>query len=181
MSAQADDDRPTVLYRHFDRYGVLLYVGISCHWLGRTAGHESGSEWFDRVTTVTLERFMVRRTASKMEYRAINVERPIHNVLGKRHAFGIWEKSFADNFKVTVQDVYCLEAKDHKHTWTVSDHGRYRCASCRMLTMKLEQGTRQSRIQSRQHLLDKQPDGRHLSALDTPHTQPRSFENDRQD
>lgn len=70
------------LYRHFDRAGVLLYVGQSVSALTRTSTHRSQSDWFRDVATITIQRFQSRPELDAAEIAAIKTERPIHN---KKH------------------------------------------------------------------------------------------------
>lgn len=71
----------TILYRHFDKQGRLLYVGISLGVLHRTSRHKAGSSWFDQIATITLEHFPNKANASAAEKRAIRDECPAHNRL----------------------------------------------------------------------------------------------------
>lgn len=72
-------DKPTALYRHFAADGTLLYVGIALSAIVRLKAHR-GSEWFDQVTMVTIERFPNREAALKAECDAVYKERPAHNI-----------------------------------------------------------------------------------------------------
>lgn len=38
----------TYLYRHYDKAGILLYVGISCNVLLRTDEHNNAAPWFHK-------------------------------------------------------------------------------------------------------------------------------------
>jgi excinuclease UvrABC nuclease subunit len=75
------------LYRHYDSSGVLLYVGISLNAVLRLGQHRKGSEWFELITTITIEHFRSRRQAVKAERKAIRKERPKFN--------GLHAKSYA--------------------------------------------------------------------------------------
>lgn len=66
------------LYRHFDKAGRLLYVGISSNFAKRTNGHKS-AHWFRRIASMTVEHFGSRTAAQEAERAAIQQERPIHN------------------------------------------------------------------------------------------------------
>lgn len=70
----------THLYRHFDASGKLLYVGISLNVLGRLHQHRNLSPWFDRIASVTVEKFGTREGAIEAERRAINDENPEYNI-----------------------------------------------------------------------------------------------------
>jgi predicted DNA-binding transcriptional regulator AlpA len=67
------------LYRHFDKDGKLLYVGISLHAVGRLAGHRKDSKWFDEIAEVTIQQFANRDEAMLAERLAIADEKPAHN------------------------------------------------------------------------------------------------------
>lgn len=71
----------TALYRHFDKDGVLLYVGISCNAMRRTEDHSKNSEWFGDVSSITIEMFETRSLAIEAEKNAIKKEKPMHNVV----------------------------------------------------------------------------------------------------
>lgn len=70
----------TQLYRHFDKNGVLLYVGISLCTVQRLSQHGDGSHWFYNIAHVTIETFPTRSAAVKAEKHAIKTERPLHNL-----------------------------------------------------------------------------------------------------
>lgn len=70
----------TQLYRHFNKDGALLYVGISLSALQRLSQHGNGSEWFDHIAHVTIENFPNRIAAERAEKKAIQTERPTHNI-----------------------------------------------------------------------------------------------------
>lgn len=74
----------TALYRHFDKAGALLYVGISLSWPLRTKAHAQKSRWFDLVDKVEIERFPTREDALAAERDAIQRERPKFNVVHNR-------------------------------------------------------------------------------------------------
>jgi hypothetical protein len=73
----------TDLYRHFDKSGVLLYVGISKSALKRLMNHKESSTWASQIATVTIERFETRKLAEKAELLAIANEQPVHNKVGR--------------------------------------------------------------------------------------------------
>lgn len=72
----------TQLYRHWDKEGNLLYVGISYNTLARLKQHKRDSQWQQLVTTITIENFATRKEAEAAEFKAIRIERPIYNVVG---------------------------------------------------------------------------------------------------
>lgn len=67
------------LYRHFDMYGRLLYVGISVSALGRLAQHKHTAEWFNNIATITVVNYDTRGELEKAEIEAIRKERPKYN------------------------------------------------------------------------------------------------------
>lgn len=76
----------TTLYRHFAKDGALLYVGISLSWPKRTKSHARGSQWFDQVERVEIERFPTREAAIEAERNAIKAEKPKYNIMHNRPA-----------------------------------------------------------------------------------------------
>jgi excinuclease UvrABC nuclease subunit len=68
----------TALYRHFDAFGRLLYVGISLGVLHRLAGHKQ-SHWSNEIADVKVEYFATRDAAIAAEATAIKAERPAYN------------------------------------------------------------------------------------------------------
>ena len=69
----------TALYRHFDRNGDLLYVGISLDAVQRLSQHSATQPWAGDIASVTIEQFMTRQEALTAERRAIETEKPKHN------------------------------------------------------------------------------------------------------
>lgn len=71
----------TDLYRHFDKDGRLLYVGVSYGAISRLQQHaKNGAAWVDQIAKVTVEKFKSRELALAAEVKAITSEHPIHNV-----------------------------------------------------------------------------------------------------
>lgn len=66
------------VYRHFDKEGKLLYVGLSNSHLARLASHKR-SAWFQKIKTVTVDGFETRKDAGIAEQVAIKSEKPIYN------------------------------------------------------------------------------------------------------
>jgi hypothetical protein len=72
----------TELYRHFDKDGRLLYVGISFNSWSRWCAHKSnGAEWTSVSTRMEIERFPSRQEALAAERKAIIAESPLYNVM----------------------------------------------------------------------------------------------------
>jgi len=68
------------LYRHFNKEGHLLYVGISLSTFHRLSQHKNHSHWFNEITSVTIEKFKSRKEAIEAEKEAITNEDPSHNL-----------------------------------------------------------------------------------------------------
>jgi predicted GIY-YIG superfamily endonuclease len=75
----------TQLYRHFDKRGRLLYVGVSLNTVARLAQHRDQAHWFDRITRIEIESFATRQEACKAEAEAIREERPFYNKVFNRN------------------------------------------------------------------------------------------------
>lgn len=75
-----DLTKPCQLYRHFDKDGVLLYVGISLSSLIRMFQHEQNAGWFHLVAMVKIENHPTVIAARAAEKHAVTTEKPIHNV-----------------------------------------------------------------------------------------------------
>lgn len=70
------------VYRCFDVYGNLLYVGWSTSVEKRIKHHISRTQWGKRIIRHTSTYFECRMQAGAEETRAILEERPYHNVMG---------------------------------------------------------------------------------------------------
>jgi len=68
------------LYRHFDKNGVLLYVGISLSAINRLGQHKDNSHWFNEIKRVDIEIFKTREEVREAEKKAILKENPLHNI-----------------------------------------------------------------------------------------------------
>lgn len=73
---------PGHVYRAFDAFGALLYVGCSMNVGQRVAGHQAASAWWGEVATITVAHFPNRDEALAAESRAIAEEMPLHNIVG---------------------------------------------------------------------------------------------------
>ena len=76
----------TELYRHFDNENTLLYVGISLSTFARLSQHKDHSQWFNKVSRVTIEHFPTREEAIAAEKKAIKTEEPKFNIAHKKTA-----------------------------------------------------------------------------------------------
>lgn len=70
----------TYLYRHFNKAGALLYIGIATDVERRTKQHKS-SVWGASITRTTIKTYSTRIKAAIAELQAIEKERPLHNVM----------------------------------------------------------------------------------------------------
>ena len=70
-----------VLYRFYSATGQLLYVGITANPPTRFKAHRSTKEWWTQVVGITLENYSTREDLANAERRAIQVERPLHNIV----------------------------------------------------------------------------------------------------
>ena len=71
----------TSLYRHFDRDGRLLYVGISKNAIARLGDHKRKASWYPDIRNVSIASYPNRDAALRAEARAIRTENPIHNAM----------------------------------------------------------------------------------------------------
>jgi excinuclease UvrABC nuclease subunit len=69
-------NRPTHLYRFFDKDGRLFYIGVSLSAVIRLAQHVQGSHWVHHACQVIWETLPNRYAALKAEKDAIQAERP---------------------------------------------------------------------------------------------------------
>jgi predicted GIY-YIG superfamily endonuclease len=74
-----DVTKLTYLYRCFDRYGVLLYVGITDDPDRRMQDHAVEKFWWNDVATKTHMAFKTREQALWAEWAVISTCHPLHN------------------------------------------------------------------------------------------------------
>ena len=72
-------EKSAALYRHYDKDGALLYVGISLHVIRRLIEHKS-SDWFHDIARIEIEHYPSRDAALKAETAAIADESPKFNI-----------------------------------------------------------------------------------------------------
>ncbi len=70
---------PAQMYRHYDKEGNLLYVGISSNHLQRLTTHKQISGWFKLIARIEIQHFKTREEARWAEHIAIKTEFPIFN------------------------------------------------------------------------------------------------------
>jgi hypothetical protein len=75
---------PTQLYRHYDKEGRLLYIGLSYSAWRRLVDHAIHSPWFQHIAVVTIETLPNRAAAIEAEREAIRVEKPLMNTMYNR-------------------------------------------------------------------------------------------------
>lgn len=73
-------DKPHHLYRHFNKDGVLLYVGISLNAITRLMAHRDNCHWWNEIASITIESFPDRNSVRDAERMAIYNEKPLHNI-----------------------------------------------------------------------------------------------------
>ena len=73
--------RPSWVYRVYDKRRVLLYIGSTNDLRGRLIAHR-GATWWPRAAVVTREEFPATRAAREAESAAIKIEGPLHNIAG---------------------------------------------------------------------------------------------------
>ena len=69
-------DKLNILYRHFD-HETLLYIGMSIKPFKRIISHVSNSEWNNRISHITFEKFDTHGELKLAEKKAIQGENPI--------------------------------------------------------------------------------------------------------
>lgn len=70
------------LYRFFDPYTALLYVGITNNLQRRVADHRSQQLWWREVASITIQKFGSREELAAAEARVIAEEKPRYNIVG---------------------------------------------------------------------------------------------------
>ncbi len=108
----------TALYRHFDRWDTLLYVGISSDITYRIYQHEREASWANLITRIDVEHFDTREQALAAEAVAIRQEQPVYNIRGRasgrsgRGAWAIYEPStgLADGWYFKYADAWGMRS-----------------------------------------------------------------------
>lgn len=70
----------TYLYRFYDRWFALLYVGITSGVPTRFESHAKSKDWWPDVRHIDIERYDSRSEAARAEREAITKEAPAYNV-----------------------------------------------------------------------------------------------------
>lgn len=104
-------NKKTALYRHYNKDGVLLYVGISLSAVARLSQHNHKSCWAHEIVNMTTEWLGSRPEALIAEKKAIKEEKPLHNIAHnnvrsfKKKIKPIKKKSSLFNIKYKVRDL----------------------------------------------------------------------------
>lgn len=93
----------TALYRHFDKHGALLYVGISLSAIQRLGQHRENSDWFAEIARQEIEHYSSRELALEAERQAIKSEKPRHNIQHREQ--GVQERKHAMQVKESRADL----------------------------------------------------------------------------
>lgn len=75
------EPQPQALYRFFDKYGELLYVGITMDLPARMGSHRREKPWWTDVAWIEIEHYDNRAAALDAEATAIKSEGPRYNVV----------------------------------------------------------------------------------------------------
>jgi hypothetical protein len=70
---------PTSVYRYYDRFGALIYVGITSRGAARNAQHNNGAPWWPYVVRQSVEHYDDRPVAGAREKALIRQYRPPFN------------------------------------------------------------------------------------------------------
>lgn len=98
------------IYRHYDQYNRLLYVGRSIDPVRRQSEH-SQSPWYTQVKRIEVQHCLSREHAKNLEKILIREERPLYNVVHSR-CF----RSFVYRHKPTgdIRDDFIEDARNDK-------------------------------------------------------------------
>lgn len=82
-TAFPDNSGGGAVYRHFNKSGELLYVGVTGCAARRTLQHLTGSDWRKEIARIDVEWFESLAEAREAEALAIRTERPKCNRKGR--------------------------------------------------------------------------------------------------
>lgn len=77
----APNNTPTSVYRYYDRFGVLIYVGITNQATGRNQQHNRDKEWWPFVASQEVDHYADRITALALERSLIGTFQPPFNTV----------------------------------------------------------------------------------------------------
>ena len=100
----------TALYRHYNKDGDLLYVGISSKHLQRLAQHSNHAHWYDEITRIEIEHFEFKCDAVRAETKAIRTESPAHNILCTPRRIAGKRTSFSEDNNIPMDTVSYYKA-----------------------------------------------------------------------
>lgn len=95
--------REQSLYRHYDKDGKLLYVGVSLSAIKRLSEHVGISHWANDIASVTIEKFPNRKAVLDAEKEAITNENPIHNIMRPR--ISVVKKSREERLRDRLEEI----------------------------------------------------------------------------
>lgn len=75
------------VYRYFDKYGILLYVGFTVSGPKRKLAHAGQAQWWSSVATATFAHYRSVTAALAAERHAIETENPIWNKMHRDPGF----------------------------------------------------------------------------------------------
>lgn len=116
-----DKAQETQLYRHYNKDGVLLYVGISFSAIVRQVHHKKFSHWYSEVCRIDIETFPYRREALVAEKNAIAKEKPLHNI---HHNVLAIEKSPKDYMAEKSRELLAARILDIDPVYTIEEVAR---------------------------------------------------------
>lgn len=160
-------NEPHALYRHYDKDGRLLYVGITNDPGQRWEQHQ-GKNWWHHVDTTKIERYPDRAAVESAETAAIKAERPWWNITHNDSMLRYRSKcgKAADKFEelcaelnVTIDDVlfemrFSAEIKESQSKAQSENHGATESGAAMRLCEHLcgwivQNGARRPRITAR--------------------------------
>lgn len=68
------------VYRHYNIYDELLYIGHATDIMRRQQEHSKGTFWFNDVVTIKVEHYPTKAAAEYAEVLAIIKEQPTYNI-----------------------------------------------------------------------------------------------------
>ncbi len=96
------------LYRFYASNGALLYVGITNNPGRRFSKHRDDKDWWLDVARIDMEQYPSREALNAAEQRAIQNERPLHNIKHNLQAMA----AAVPCRGLLIGEVYALALKD---------------------------------------------------------------------
>jgi hypothetical protein len=81
MHMSVSGDTPTSVYRYYDKFGVLLYVGITSRGISRNIEHNTSKAWWQYVHRQEVDHMPTRKAALDHEKGLIRKFSPPFNVV----------------------------------------------------------------------------------------------------